>query len=533
MKHLYLILALFLASISLHAQSWSIVRGDKHPVFVGPSVTYINSFNGWGGIPDPRVYDLSFDSAFLVSGTDSVFYFRKEVDPFHNTTLCGLGGIKINLFSSGWMGNKLIRKGSGEELLFNQSGDTIILFPRAGTGQTWTIYRYANGNYIEATVSQIQSQTILGVTDSLKIINLQAKNATGNILTNNLWTGRQIKLSRNFGPAYIFGAWRFPVDTVSVNLVGEQKGALGNTILTGEEIFDFDVADEFHYHDQMHPIPFGWGFIRQTKLKVLSKNIQQGVLTYVMSREGRNSIPQQNPVTNYYLYSDTVSVAYNLNNLNAYSYADMYADTVTSFNYIPNGSGAFNGRIYTMQSGPYTGGGTSGLFGFNGRKTKIEVGPFLQIPSLSPACGVFLIDLTGPSKLFVEGVGLVSHIQYGTLNIIHSFNLVYYKKGIETFGTPIVLGETNIHQFIRPIVNLFPQPARSGQLIQSIGIEQSGPIRLLLFDANGRQICSLPSEEGSETSWKLPELSSGIYFYLLQNQNQSQIARGKLMIGQD
>jgi hypothetical protein len=153
--------------------------------------------------------------------------------------------------------------------------------------------------------------------------------------------------------------------------------------------------------------------------------------------------------------------------------------------------------------------------------------------TLYPSCGYFIIDFTGVTGTYGKGLGLVSQTFYFIMSVSNDFNMVYYKKGTEVSGVPLVLGiEGQVVKSIRPII-FYPQPARSGQLIQSIGIEPSGPIRLLLFDANGRQICSVPSEEGSETSWKLPELSSGIYFYLLQNQNQSQIARGKLMIGQD
>ncbi len=534
MKHLYPILALLLASISLHAQSWSLVRGDKHPVFVGPSVTYPSVNNAWGSIPDPRVYDFSYDSAKFISGTDSVFYFKKEVDPFFNTALCGSFSLGFNLFSTGWMGNRAVRRPGGVELFFNQFSDTIVIQTAAGIGTVWTMYRYANGDYIEATVAQIIDQTILNTADSLKIINLQAKTASGQLITTNQWTGRQIRLSRTFGPDYIFGAWRFPQDTVCMKLMGEQNAKLGTYILTGEEIFDFDIGDEFHYNDQMHPIPFGWGFINQTKLKVISKSILQDTLSYVISREGKNSIPNQNPVTNFYLYSDTIIIKYNITDLKALSEADLRVGTNKTITPLPlvkffNVTPTF---FSTNHSGFTFSGGPTGTISLTGRMRKTVLGSVLR-DTLYPSCGYFIIDFTGVGGTYGKGLGLVSQTFYFIMSVSNDFNMVYYKKGTEVSGVPLVLGiEGQVVKSIRPII-FYPQPARSGQLIQSIGIEPSGPIRLLLFDANGRQICSVPSEEGSETSWKLPELSSGIYFYLLQNQNQSQIARGKLMIGQD
>jgi hypothetical protein len=193
----------------------------------------------------------------------------------------------------------------------------------------------------------------------------------------------------------------------------------------------------------------------------------------------------------------------------------------------------FGGKYYPIESYQIFGGSYLPMpLNINGRARKSEYGPF-QTNTTNVNCGNFMIDYTGYGNLYAKGLGAI----YGTWPapaMSPNYNqLVYYKKGNELSGIPLVLGAENTQIETKPFISLYPQPARSGQLIQSIGIEPSGPIRLLLFDANGRQICSIPSEEGSGTSWKLPELSSGIYFYLLQNQNQSQIARGKLMIGQD
>jgi hypothetical protein len=533
MRYLNLILVFYLWSTVSFAQHWSLVRGDRHPVFVGPSLTYPSVNNAWGSIPDHRVYDFSYDSAIIHSGTDSVFYFKKEVDPFFNTALCGAFSYGINLFSTGWMGNRAIRRPGGVELFFNQSSDTIVIQTAAGIGTIWTMYRYANGDYIEATVAQIMAQTTLNTADSIKMISLQAKTPGGQVITTNLWTGRQIRLSRTFGPDYIFGAWRFPQDTVCMKLMGEQNAKLGTYILTGEEIFDFDIGDEFHYHDQKHPIPFGWGFINQTKLKVISKSILQDTLSYVISRKGKNSIPNQNPVTNFYLYSDTITIKYNITDLKALSEADLRVGTnktiaplpLVKFFYVFPTFFSTNHSGFTYSSGP------TGAISLTGRMQKTLLGSVLR-DTLYPSCGYFIIDFTGVQSTYGKGLGLVSQTSYFTMNVSNDFNMVYYKKGTEVSGVPLVLGTDDQMIKSRKPILVYPQPARSGQLVQADLPEQLIGSTLTIFDVNGREVGVLPPDSNQSSAWVLPALDPGLYLYQMGNDN-GHFHRGKLMIHAD
>ncbi|NOU47793.1 MAG: T9SS type A sorting domain-containing protein [Bacteroidales bacterium] len=197
---------LLLASNGLNAQSWKVISRDD-------TLNYKRSTSSVP-MPDLVVRVISEE----MSGNDTILNLNKLAYEIAD------GKALVN--QSGFLQKQLIIKPDGLVTL----NDTAVynLYPSAGIGANW-LFNSTNG--ITAEVISITEEVVLGLTDSVKTINLS--------------DGNQIKLSKNWG------ILSFPDvlnEGVNLNLVGIDNKRIGeffpNHVDFANSIY---VGDKFYY----------------------------------------------------------------------------------------------------------------------------------------------------------------------------------------------------------------------------------------------------------------------------------------------
>lgn len=98
------------------------------------------------------------------------------------------------------------------------------------------MYSWANGDHIWATIVSHSVATVKGVPDSVKVIELQAKDAAGTSI-NHPVNGTTFSVSKSYGFTRVWDLYDFPGNSFLAYDITSQ----GN--LTIGEIFDYNVGD--------------------------------------------------------------------------------------------------------------------------------------------------------------------------------------------------------------------------------------------------------------------------------------------------
>lgn len=153
--------------------------------------------------------------------------------PFHSPR----GGYYYNpvLDTNGgsWLGKEVTILPDGTTLFDNLWGDTCIIRTQATLGDSWMFYDDTTTRYYTATVVSLDTMTILGITDSIKDIQLQAY--ANNILNPaDSLHNRHIILSKEHGFQSTLSIYSFPYHSAS------------NT--SGFNIFEDYLMDRIEYN---------------------------------------------------------------------------------------------------------------------------------------------------------------------------------------------------------------------------------------------------------------------------------------------
>lgn len=197
---------------------------------------------------------IRIDSAFF-SGSDSVFFNFNSIRDTATFTFPGC----VNDQGASWLGSRVIVNSSGLTTFFNSAGDSIFIKSLALLNEAWPMYTFANGNYLEAKITSIDSVTINGMPDSVKIISLQCKDVGGNAIYNE-FNGRDLRISKRYGISKLYDFYNFPADTIAYSITAFH-------VMTVGELYDYNVADEFGYSGSCSGGP-PYGFL----LTVLEKH---------------------------------------------------------------------------------------------------------------------------------------------------------------------------------------------------------------------------------------------------------------------
>jgi hypothetical protein len=415
------------------------------------------------------------------------------------------------------LGRKVIKRHDGWFFFFNCKNDTIRINSQAAINDTWRYCSLPGGSYLEAKVTGIISDSVLGLTDQVKVITLQAKNSSGTNISH-IFNQKNIKLSQHYGLSEIYDLYMTPVDTLHYILAGKTQPALGIQDFTLRDIYDFDIGDEFHYYgfnNYNGGTTITWKIIRQ----ILDKTIYgTDSVVYLVQYCKLLTYPVTPPNTQSWF--DTTYERYNFtgpqelppmlgmpdqffrSSIGGMQTAPMYQRTISEYNGKPMQKFFDWGYTFYTDIGCYE-------FPFEAGGDNIRYAPGL--------------GETGYSTYIID-IGMSQEEQ----------DLVYFKKGSEVWGTPVAAGCSalvSVEPLKKPdsvAVRIAPNPVDRTAEVRVSNSSGKG-YRFFLYDIFGR--CLLRSEAFSSTyNFSRDEISSGVYFYSVIDKSGISAGSGKIIL---
>jgi hypothetical protein len=463
-----------------------------------------------------------YDTMQITGNNDSVFltFFTIHVVP---------GQSWVDTVGGTILGRKIIRKHDGWFLFLNQAGDTIRINTQARQNDTWKLMELADKQYIMATINSFSIDSIMGLADSIKTISLQAFDSLDNPIqypSNNLL----FKLSKHFGLIQTYDLWIFPSISPTYTLTGKTNPKIDVQPLSMRDVYDFNVGDEFHfyeyektldYHGSTFDIRYIWHILTK-KMAADSSSVTYSV--WQCLHETYNVFPDLNEHTRN--SQDTISITYNFNELDAQYWFNRLPD---EFICVRKNGGWSNANHYEEAVVSYS--GTDRVR----RKTRHDA--YLSEPGTNYLWEPW--DIAQPEHpnehwtSFVSGLGKTSGTEYAWLGYTHKWYLVYYKKGSETWGTPVakdcsaLTGNEDTTKPDIPPIQIMPNPVITEAKIHLSDFSQTGNSRLVLYDCLGKEVFN-EIIHSNPFIFDRNGISNGIYIlnYLDNNGNR----KGKLKI---
>jgi hypothetical protein len=234
-------------------------------------------------------YCLRIDS-ISASNSDTSYFNYKQISSFD-------GCFKYNHTS--WLGKFVTKTNNNVWKFVNANDDTLILKPNLDFGAKW----YAGNLFSDsdtAFIDSIYQTTFLGITDSVKSITVYSINITKKIL-----------ISKNYG----FVKFIDINDEYTVlTLAGITNPNIGLQNLSGADIFDFQVGDEYHtvFHNNSQITQGANEHLEYVKHTILSANLNTSGLTIVDSTYKLIKVSifnfSTNPMTINTTFTETSSV---------------------------------------------------------------------------------------------------------------------------------------------------------------------------------------------------------------------------------
>lgn len=492
MRLLFTILLVFL-SFGYFSQNYQLINSSKEVHFGG----------------DP-ILSLRIDSIATL-GTDTTFYNHKVLKIDYSNYPC-----EGFISDTSWIGNGITAQVNGDYVFRNLQNEPILIKSTAALNNSWVLYTFSNGDYIEAKITSITQQSVLGIQDSVKVITLQAKDNTNANIIHDV-NSKEIKLAKNTGIITLFAFRDFPSNVTLYSIVGSSNPDNGTVNLKAEDIFNYDVGDEFHYQeDYQQPYSYFFTFYKRI-LKVLDKNVSINLDTIIYTYErnqmkiNNNSTTVYNPDTTYIF--DTISSSVILSQW----------DLLNKLTSEP---------IY----GVNTPTGMAGYLNFDRNYSHLRRQKELVAlwEYISDTCWSQMIDGSSTTFFYFDGLGGgYFNDGFGTMGGGSRFILVYYSKGNETWGTPLTINNTQTSVYninsTRFGIKIFPNPFNDITTITIDNFAASKEVYFKLFNSLGKEINSIKLTDNTYTLQK-NNLASGIYFYRIFDKTNQLSNTGKLII---
>ena len=472
---------------------FGLIQGVVIPLFsqdyrdiCSPGLTFFHT-------PGYTLKAFRMDSLQPTGNGDTVFFSDRSIRDSSQSNTC------FDTLHGSILGFKVIEYHDGRFVFFNKNDDTITIKSRAPLNGSWKFCSFPAG-WIKATIAVLIADTVLGTTDSVKVISLQAMDSSNDSIPNPI-NQVTLKLSKDFGLTKMLDVYNIPDSTQIYTLAGKSSLFIGTQDITWPDIFNFNVGDVFHYT----------GFYEENGwMQVNWKSIQ--------------TVLQKKVYGNY----DTIFYTIQSCTRNNYStYSSFSTDTITEtyvngmYNYSPEPPGLPDEFIpHYSGSDPYGAGGYATLFSandgsFNGRLTKISCPNYYS--RVTGCWNYGLFEAFGAVQ-YTRGLGITFSVS-GEIDpdgpTATQSELVYYKQGPESWGTPVgtdcssLAGIDDSNKTGDSFLQLFPNPASHMIMIYSPANGLLG-----IFNLSGQQVLqqniTVPA-----TTLDISTLPSGVYIVRL------------------
>jgi len=475
--------------------------GQDYQNICSPGITfYSSSSNSFGAFRQ--------DSIVPTGANDTIFISFRAIRAVYDTGCSDTTNGSV-------LGRRIYKTASGWFYFFNRSGDTVKIFTQSAINQSWKFCPLPANAYIQATVTSIIMDSILGATDNVKIITLQAKDEFGNNINHPL-NQKFIKLSQHYGLSRMLDIYWIPGDTNFYTLAGKSNPPSGIQNLTWQEIYNYNVGDEYHYSGE------GTASRWKTISKILTRSeIGNDSVVYTIEQCQQNF---SGIYPYYYTTHDTITQGYGYYPVSGSWISRMPGEFVRSgYRYADDywfEEHSFPGRRLKG----YSEGGYFSDFAYHGYLCWI-INSGYEMPSTSWTYAEGLGVTSRHYKLFEPPSG--EHMdEY----------LVYFKKGSETWGTPIasdcsvLLGDgQNIKNVEGYRIEVIPNPVIDNAQILLKGLPALDNLTYELYNYSGA-IVRRGNNPGMTFTFDRQGLPSGLYLLLVSGDSGILKAKIRIMV---
>jgi len=450
---------------------------------------------------------LIHDTLGQMGTDDTIFISYRTIQPF-------LINNCFDTTNGSILGRRVYKKQDGTFYFFNYNHDTLTIKALAALYGTWKFCDLSGGSWIEAQVTNISQDTILGLADMAKVISFQAKDINGNNISNFL-NQKIIKLSQHYGISETYDLYYMPDiegnDASTYFLSGKTVSSLGIQNLTWKDIYNFDVGDEFDWTGDYWN---GDGPSWETMERVLGKQVFGNMDSVKYTMEDCQILWLPQPPPNEEKGYDTIIVSYNFIKMDNGTIQDL----PQAFGGGPNPHAPSYNRFIQLP----------------GRQTQEYV--TWQYSRAAGNCWGTPSEPTYALYDYSEGLGntYTYSEEWEEWPIKWSQAMVYYKKGSETWGTPLaidcyaLLGYENKVVSHEPDIEVIPNPVETLAEISLEGFIQTD-LQYILVNSFGQQVLS-GEIHSLHFSFNRLDLPGGLYIMTMVDDKNSIIARIKIIL---
>lgn len=453
------------------------------------------------------------DSVYPQPIQDTLFISYRAVHPQYYMNYC------FDTANGSVLGRRIYEKSDGSFYFFNFNQDTVMIKSQASLNQPWKFMNLSGNCRIEATVISLGTDSILGTTDQVKVISLQAKNSVGANISHYL-NQMTIRLSKHYGLLKMIDVCNIndtmSNDTTSWYLAGKTSPALGIQPFGWADVYNFDVGDIFHYQGYYRYNGMGpyWNEIKRIIGKTISAN--NDTIKYQVEYCRIKWLPMPSPNTETLF--DTIIETYVLSALNLDD---------TSLSRLP--SEFHSSDLWGMKTAPLY----QRAMKYNSR-TEQEIcnTEFVN----HDTCWSYQFEGSYPYVYFTPGLGQSNYIcnmfDIGVYSIAET--LVYFKKGNETWGTPV---STDCHTLVgvEPSpssadrkIRIIPNPFSSRTELEIPWLQSGEDADLTVYNDMGRKIFQ-QKITSSPFVFMRNNLPSGVYLIVVSGLNGHILQTAKLL----
>ena len=494
-RNIILFLILIICGSGLAAQNYQNI--------CSPGVTYYKNRQGnFGAFRKDSIHNPFVGDTMFIS-------YTALRDPL-NTGDCA------DISNGSVLGRKVFKKNDGWFYFFNMNFDSVRINTKAALNQSWRLFDQPN-YYLEGKVTSIGQDSVLGMPDQIKIITIQAKDYNG-VNISHKFNNKQFKLSEHYGLSQVYDIYKIPSDTVFYSLIGKASPALGVQDLTWQEVYDFDPGDEFH-HFSSYWYNSGQWFEQErtwTIKRILDKTVYGNIdsvtyLTEFCYKKGVRSGPDS---WTYSYHFDTITEKYKFN---------LPVKDSCDLRKLPNE--LLDNHLYTYRY--------LGYYHSNGRPLKYIKS---RCYSWYQGCYNMLDEYIWKGDLYkyAKGIGSVLQEQVSD-EYHHSTSLVYYKKGNETWGTPvandchILVGTDPPVTSAVKSIKIIPNPVRDKAEVLVSGLNDCGIYWVQITDVYGREVLK---KQFSSSSFTIDcmGLAKGLYNVIIWTEDATFHESSKFLV---
>jgi len=468
------LIALFIFNVvSLFGQNYKTVQPDRESYF--ESEEFGMGSNGWSPCHPCR---------FGIRVQEVLSNSSQYVFPTYWNTNTGVGEPRFS-----WMGDTLQLLTDGTELFRNKNEETITIKPQTLIGESWTMFDLGGGDYLEATVTEKNLETVFDQMDSIKTFVIQAKNIIGENIDHEM-NDFSFRIGKNTGLIEAFDLYHFPTRMERIYLIGKSNPVVGEELLNAKLIYDFQVGDERLYIDGDE---FNTTYKRIVTLE--REDVNPDSVRYLFHVHEVQQVAIYNPVTDDYdtEYSHSEGEEYH-----GYNVGDGHQLNIHPY------------EINNTQSGI-----ENNLYNFIGKNAD---GKWYKSFYTNPASLSF-----NSGETYQACLGHTQRYYQESIDIHYNEQLIYYKKGNTEWGNDVDLVTLTAAKEIQnseSSILVFPNPANDNITISNKDSDEKLQ-HIQVLNTLGQKVVYWPCKNQRQMTKSIADFPTGIYWLLVTGENEA------------